>query len=504
MATIDTPLGDSLPGQAVLGNKRRSLAAKSRPATRGASSYSLILLALAGILGYFQGLVGNGLLVLVITGVLVYEFQKRLDHGVPLMHIAALLACSQWLVGAYWSYHGNLPAGEMGMQIPEREYFHFALPGTACFVIALLYFCRNYDQRKLIDRIDKSHFLLIGLLLNGIALVGELAGRVLPGQLAFACFLVAQLRYVGCLYILCSLYPWRLLIAAVCMIPLLLESSKSAMFHDLLLWSGIVFCCWFSTSRRRFHTKVSILAAGLFVAFTIQAIKGGYREKTWHGENTSLTEEIVNFWRNSSHMDWDTVLANAMIRLNQGWIISAVMAHVPAGEPFSHGDTITDAVQAAVLFRFIKEDKAMAGGRHNFTKFTGLYINESTSMNVSLLGEGYGNFGVEGAIFFMGIMGAVMSLSFTEAIRWTRKYPTFIFWVPLIYYQAVKAETDLTEVLNQVVKGGIVAILCFILVHMYWPDRRIKKSTRKRLTAREPTRAPRGASQVATTGQEKY
>jgi hypothetical protein len=419
--------------------------------------------------------------------ILVFELQKHLDLGVPLMHIAAFLACAQWLLGPIWFYYGNLNAGEMGMYVPEHVYFRLALPGTAAFAVGLLYFCRSYNQSKLIARVNKRDFMLIGAILNGIAFASEIVGLILPGKLAFAFFLVAQLRYVGCMYIICSRHPWRVPIGILCMVPLLMTSAKAAMFHDLLLWSGIVFCCWFSTSRHGLFAKLATFGVAAFVAFNIQAIKESYRKKVWHGHNSSLTGEMIAFWKKPSNVSSEEVMANAMVRLNQGWIISAVMAHVPTVEQYAHGDTVLDAVQSAYSLRIVNETKAKAGGRSNFIRFTGLEINESTSMNVSMLGEGYANFGVEGAILFMGIVGSGMALLFSESIRWAGKYPTFILWMPLIFYQAVKAETDLTEVLNQVVKGGLVVAILFALLQLFQPDQPTK---RPRLTYRGRAQLP--------------
>lgn len=436
------------------------------------------------MLGYFQTN-ANWILISVLVGVLLFEFVQRLDLGIPLMHIAALLAALQWLVGPIWFYHGDLEAGQMGMYLAESEYFHFALPGTAAFALGLLYFAQTRNYQQLIAKVSRRHFVQIGLILNFIALVSDVVGRLAPGQLAFAFFLVAQLRYVGCLYFLFSRHRWRLLMVAAGMSPLLITSAESAMFHDLLLWVGIFVCYWFSSSRRSSATKFGVLALGVFGAFTIQAVKESYRAKVWHGQEGSLTEESVQFWSNARDMNWNDVLANSMIRLNQGWIISAVMVHVPTAEPFAKGDTLKDAVGAALLPRFLNKNKAMAGGRDKFQRFTGLPINEGTSMNVSLLGESYANFGVVGGVLLMGTLGSLISAAFSLALRWCKKYPTFIFWIPMIFYQAIKAETDLTEVLNQITKGGLVAVALYAALQYGYPDLRRRKKPSRRHSRKE-------------------
>ena len=56
------------------------------------------------------------------------------------------------------------------------------------------------------------------------------------------------------------------------------------------------------------------------------------------------------------------------VRLNQGWIISRIMWHVPEKEPFAEGATIIEALNATLVPRFLNSDKAIAGGRKNFIK----------------------------------------------------------------------------------------------------------------------------------------
>jgi hypothetical protein len=218
--------------------------------------------------------------------------------------------------------------------------------------------------------------------------------------------------------------------------------------------------------------KSLIGVASLLFAFSIQGVKKSYRDKVWTGQDASLTEEVRQFWTNSTEFDRQHIMENALIRLNQGWIISWVLFHVPAAEPYAEGKTIKNAVIAAVVPRFVYQDKAKAGGRYNFIRFTGLPINEQTSMNVSLLGEGYANFGKHGACAFLFVAGFGIACVFKFCVDFSRRHPLFIFWIPLVFYQAIKAETDSTEVLNQIVKGGFFSFICFWTIEFVFPTKR--------------------------------
>jgi hypothetical protein len=79
-------------------------------------------------------------------------------------------------------------------------------------------------------------------------------------------------------------------------------------------------------------------------------------------------------------------------------------------------------------------------------------------MGISPLGEAYANFGVEGGSLFMFAYGLGFALVYYLVLRYVVRSPEFLFWLPLVFYQAIKAETELVIVFNQISKGLIVAL----------------------------------------------
>ena len=464
---------------------------------RGASATSILIVALVGILGYLQ-ILSNTPLVLLLFGVVLYEFQKRLDQGLPLMQVAALLAVLQWAVGPWLSFTTGLVEGRYAMYVDEETYFGYALPGTVLYVIGLLAVGSSVRQREILWSINGDPFVKIGVMLNAIALMARMTAPLVPGGLAFAIYLLSQLGYVGAIYFLFSRSGYRWLLVMFSMLPLVKSSAESAMFHDVLLWAGLVFCYWFGLRRHEFLAKVGLLLATGWVMFTIQAIKQEYRAKVWHGEEASLIEHAMEFWT-SEGVTRGEVLANVIVRLNQGWIVSAVMAKVPAEEPFAHGETLRDAVVAALVPRMVVEDKASAGGKVNFRRFTGLSLQESTSMAISPLGEAYANFGREGGLCLMLGFGVVFASFYACCLRWAVKHPTFLFWLPLIFYQAIKAETEFVTVLNQLTKGALVAFLLHWIIDVKWISSQWRGAQRR--SGNPPLRWVRGRDTYAERGE---
>ena len=429
-----------------------------------------VLLALCGVFGYLQ-LLPNWLLVGGITFVTFRRFWKDFGEGVPLLSVAALIAVLQWLIGPLWFYIGNYAHLTMGMQVDERTYFSLAVPGTAAYALGLLVIGQTVPLRPVLKAIETSRLIIPGGLLLMVSFGGDIAARFGPASLAYFFHILSQLRYVGVLYFLASPGLKPKLLAVVAVSPLFLTSSASAMFHDLLLWMGILLSFWFAKGVKSEAFKAAVIVLAVAGVFTIQGVKGSFREKVWGGQEASLSEHFVDFWTHSFSSNPDEIVEGALIRLNQGWIVSHVQAYVPVVEPYARGSTLKDAFSAALLPRFIYVAKEKAGGRRNFLRFTGLELNEQTAMTISLLGEGYANFGRAGGALFLLLTALTMAGSYSWLLQWTRQHPLFLFWIPIVYYQAIKAETDFTEILNHVVKGGIVAVTAFYLLEKVCPTR---------------------------------
>lgn len=241
------------------------------------------------------------------------------------------------------------------------------------------------------------------------------------------------------------------------------------MFHDLILWLAILFCYWFAQRKWAFSIKLTVLSAAALALFSIQVIKQEYRLELKKGEDPSILRMVFDYVTPGGKA-WETsTLSLAITRLNQGWIVSAIMKQVPENEPFAEGETVKEAVLVSIAPRFLWADKKTAGGRENFRRFTGLEISDTTSMGISPLGEAYANYGVTGGIGFMVLFGGFFALFYYGTLRYTLNHPTFLFWIPLIFYQAMKAETELSVVINQLTKGAVVAFGGFYLLQQVLP-----------------------------------
>ena len=183
-----------------------------------------------------------------------------------------------------------------------------------------------------------------------------------------------------------------------------------------------------------------------------------YRELFFQILNENLSNDLL--------FD-DYSISQLNVRLNQGWHISSVMSNVPSFEPFANGKTIINGIYSSFLPRFLIPDKKIAGGRENFLKYTGEQLGESTSMGISLIGEGYANFGELGGAVFMFIWGVFLLLYWRKLFKLNSNHPIIVFFIPLLFLQVVKAETEFLVVFNHIVKASFTVWLFFIICRRF-------------------------------------
>ena len=398
----------------------------------------------------------------------------RLGNSFPVLELMLLMASLQWIVGAKISYASEFEHFKYFMYVEEAEYMMLAVPGVIAFSLGVILFFPKYSFAQVNYRLQKLMVEQknIAYKLITIGLISTYVGPYMPSVIGFVFYLMASFQYVGLALLLFqsqSNAKWRWFF--IIMGALTISSITKGMFHDLLLWATLLFSFVIIQLRIRFFGKLSFIFLGLMVAFLLQSIKGELRSQLGNmttGERVMLfTELIQDSVEGGSLEDEETLTEMASVRLNQGWIISAILDNMPANEPFADGETIVEAFKSSLLPRFLYPEKKKAGGQENFRRFTGLPIRDDTSMGTSVIGEAYANFGIEGAWLFMFCWGAFLAWGFGKLVKYGQKYPVIFAFIPLIFLQVIKAETELVVVLNHFIKA-LILVFGFL-----WAARRL-------------------------------
>jgi len=411
---------------------------------------------------------------LIISAYFLFRLINNMGDKIPIIELMTSLAAIQWIVSPYIDYHNSITHYKYHMYVPEEQYMSFVVPAVIAFWIGTLFFRDNSDLENIkhettsiLTENPKLPYVLIiiGLLIPFIS-------SFVPVSLRFVFFLLSNIKYIGVIYLLFSKRHNRWPIFWGIMLLTAMASIASGMFHDLLLWSMLIFTFIAKELNLNFTKKFALALLGLFIAVSIQSVKFQYRELVWQkhytGNKTALFLTLVtNEWSNGSILT-PTSEADANIRLNQGWIISAIIKNIPKYEPYAGGSTITDAISASLLPRFLVPNKKIAGGQDNFRRYTGLQLGEGTSMGISIVGEGYANYGKYGGILFMLLWGVFIGWVWEKLGVLTKIYPTLFIWTPILFLQVVKAETELVVVLNHLIKASILVFGLLWFIRKQW------------------------------------
>jgi len=406
------------------------------------------------------------LAILLFVGSAVYLFQTT-GYGFPVRSLMVTIASLQWCVAPMFAYYGIYTHFKYRMYVPQEEYFSYVVPATFAFALGLSLTVWKKEQQifqdatnQVVRTIRKNRDLPILILAIGMG--ATYIEEYVPIQFAFVNYLVSLLRYVALIMLVFS--PWRALryLWIVVGSYFLFEAILSSYLHEAFILAVLIF--FYVLRRYEIGTtrRLVLLMIALLLIGVMQEIKLEYRrvliaQQSESGDLSAILglvdQEIVGMKAGGEDSSYDAVL----IRLNQGWVISRILQYVPRVREFEDGRTISKALVAALLPRFLAPDKAVAGGVANFERFTG-YKLRRTSMGISLVGEGYVNFGKAGGVLFMFVMGIAFSLLISFFMWIVKHQPLFLTFFPLIFWQAIKAETDLVTVLNHLSKGLIFAL----------------------------------------------
>jgi hypothetical protein len=450
------------------------LASANSSKARFAPQVALFWFGLAGVF-YAQILPPQIGCVVAFAAVMTTVYRRSEDY-IPYAELAASIATLQWVFAPMLSYAFSSHF-KYYMYVDADAYFGFAIPATCAMNGALLSFRRAPELSGTSFKLEYSPVILrnISVFLIVVGTLSRYAANYAPQSLAFVFFLLSQLPNVAVLILIYHRVPRTSVLLLFALTPLFFSAGATAMFHSLLLWGAFIGFYWLRAKKRSPGIKCTMFWLGAFAVLFVQFLKSNYREELRQNPEMSRVQALSNVASLDLFAQGDN-WEGAIIRFNQGWIISAVMAHVPRVEPYADGETIADAAIASVFPRFVYQDKTRAGGQGNFVRFTGLEIGENTSMGISPLGEAYANFGRNGGIVTMFVWGGLFAWFIQFLERFALRRPLFHFLVSLILYQGLKAETEFLIIFNQFTKGFVLALIIYWGIEIFGKVRSLRRT----------------------------
>ncbi len=418
-----------------------------------------------------EGMMTEEILSIILFVYFVLDFIDSIGKNYNILDIPILLALFQCMLMPaviYHVYNDNqlVIALNYNMGVTAETYYGFMFPSIVAMIIGMKLpplFQASYQKRFLVAIDTVKKYLVgkgnIGVLLISIGVVSTVMKSFIGGQLQYIAYLFSLLLYIGVLYTYFSDHKQRMLYLYGGLVIIAAQAIAQGMFGELVFVLLLSVLLMLLGKKLSTSLKFGLAIVGFIAVLLLQSIKADYRAIAWRGEgegDQSNTEAFFSLIINritepGRFIDLDLMFPTVN-RFNQGMIVSKVLEYIPNRAPFADGETITLSLAATFVPRILWPDKPEAGGHMNMLRFTGLKI-EGYSMNISPMGEAYGNFGVEGGIAFMLAYGLFFSILIVILMNYVRKKPTLILWFPVLFLNSIQIETDILMCLNSLIKN---------------------------------------------------
>lgn len=403
----------------------------------------------------------------------------------PLPQAAILISIIYYIIAPITSIY--FPATNPLYKITDpSNYFEYAIPCVWAAAIGwsfAFYRAKPIHLNEVLTMHDRS--LLTGLdalIFFGLCIGFAASAVKLAGSLGTIAMLASNMRYIGVFgWLIMGRRGWKWRLFFVMFIDLY-ESVSTGFFLNFLLWT--INVCVVIMFRHRLTTTriVTGLVIAVLLLPCLQFAKWELRKAAW---GVALDRQQLTVFGSTYTMNQfnkpllligkvvesgfilvtgnqnNEFIADTAVRYNQGWIVERVQRHVPAREEFADGETVYGAITAALLPRFLMPDKMTSGGGETFTRFSGIRLNSTTSMNLGYVGEMYANFGYNGGIVACGIYGLFFGVVFQRLIAMAQRNVMLVSFIPYILNFAVVSEVGLVDVLNYTVKSLVVAVAIY-------------------------------------------
>lgn len=410
---------------------------------------------------------------------------SRIGKSFVFLEFIAFSAVTFWLTTPLlvWELEINklLPYnlfGVDGLAIKREEYYHFAIPATLSMVLGLyLIKPMEINMKELTERLKKHISEKTGtqipLQMFAIGAFSYIIGPFLPSALKFFFYLASQLVFIAVLYCFFGKYTYKKWIYWGAGFLTLISVASSGMFGDLVWW-GLVLAIYFMLMRDwSFLKKSMLIILAVFSISFLQTIKIGYRQIMWRknkqemGSFHALGHVTLKALTNTNQSRSNPAFKLAVFRVNQAYLVSLVLKHVPKKEPFANGETIFGSLLGSFVPRFLWPNKPVAGGFENIRRFGGYEPYGNTAMDIGQIGDAWANFGYGYGILFLFLYG----LANAGLLRWMISSGlngnlSIILWLPIVFLMLLKVETSVVTTFNAALKGIFFIFISFRLGKM--------------------------------------
>jgi len=405
-----------------------------------------------------------------------YSLIQSIGKTIPIREFTAFIYIAQILIGAVVTYKYFTLKSFGAMRVSEERYYAYAIPCILTFIIGLYYPVFKYTKFAIKDLfedriINKTAFISFGWTLVVISFAAQfIASFGIAGSFQFIFSILFYFRFIGFFYIWLAGSSYRYLIMVLIFSPFVIGSLGGALFIELFIICFLTFVIFQLKRPLAPQLNLLILASSIFFAFMLQAVKTDFRDKTWGEKGAKMTsiQKISGLFGMASGFN----LADAgqrkkanirfIVRINQGFIVSWIIKKMSDKKEFLAGEYFTREVIGIFVPRILYADKAVVGDQQKFFRFTGWKLQKKTAMSVSILGDGYANFGYWGGILFCFLNGVLLNFFLHFTVRSAVKYDaSIVLWMPLIFLFSMRCGDEFYIITNHIIKSSLIVFIVF-------------------------------------------
>jgi hypothetical protein len=395
-------------------------------------------------------------------------FLITINNTIPLKALFLIMYSLQYLMGAALTYNGFEEYSVIyAMKISESTYYEIAIPFFLALQFGFNIFTKNnslqINRKKINEWLLQNknipfYFVAIGF---GVSLISSFV----PSSLNFVVYLLESFKYIGVFIIISSYETPKPLTLVIVYGSIFISSFLGGMFHDLLTWIIILGIVLAYRYKPNLQIKIIAMAAFFILATFIQSIKGGLREATWSGGETTSIELISESSKNNNS-DKGSFFSKEnfgpqITRINQGWILASTVDNVPLNLDHTYGALVAKYLWSAIVPRLLDANKLNAGDQYTFNKYSGHQISGNTSMGLGLFADAYVEFGQYGGIFYVFLFGLMYGYIMKQFMVYSKDYPILILFVFLAFIYAIRPDCETQTALGHLFKTCLLLFLIF-------------------------------------------
>lgn len=400
------------------------------------------------------------------------SFFLSLGKTIPILELILTIAGLQWILAPLIEYYFPQNHYKYHMYVDEATYMSIVVPYYLIFVI----FTLLGKSKTYIDIDNIKNFTLDKPFLGpSLIIIGGISNFIMPWipvSISFIFYILALLIIPGIgIVALQAKQKYKYVWISLPLLLAAMHAIRSGMFHEVILLTVFVLMVFILGKKIKLIPTIGFVVVSIFMITTLQSIKGAYRSIIWNSHYSgSRFDLFIDLLNDSSTEEEDGISA----RFNQGWIISKIIDEQQHSN-VKH-NTVLGSLESILLPRFLFPDKKTARSREMFMELTGLSLTQNTSMGPSLLGEFYANFGYLGGMIMLGFWGFIIRIVYNKIISLQDLYPLMPLWIPVLFYQLIKAETMFLKVGNHLFKSILLIIVIHIILTEKFKLQNVTKS----------------------------